>query len=302
MVVNPLSTPPVPANSNLGRGMFVWVTSTPSQDPLNTDASQQNLINFCGTQGANVVYLDIWQYLGGTNWTTAKLGKLQKFIDAAHKSGIRVYALTGNTDWGVNHSWVTKNIVYNLAFYQAEATSPTQKFDGVILDVEYWADGAQTPSIACPGLCDLMNMMRKNLDMPVGCFAAFYLKDNTATRATFTYQGKTAQDGEFLMDNADFVVVGAYRDHANDNMTDGPGQISLFQPWYDYASQSGKNFILMCGSETTNVSPSYVTYFGTTKVAMEAEHTIISNTFRVGANSTFWGQCVHSYDGWKAMS
>ena len=58
----------------------------------------------------------------------------------------------------------------------------------------------------------------------------------------------------------------------------------------------------MCGSETIDVSPAYVTYFGGTKATMEAEHTTISNLFRVTSNSTFVGQAVHSYDGWKAMS
>jgi hypothetical protein len=301
MVVTALSTPPVPQNSNLGRAMFVWVTSNSTQDPLGTDAKQQSLLNFCGTNGVNVIFLDVWLYVCGSNWDATKLARMQKFVDAAHKSGIRVYALAGNTDWAINQSWVTKNVVYNLAFYQAEATIPTQKFDGVVLDVEYWTDNLQDPTVSCPALCDLMSMMRKNLSMPVGCFAAFYLKDNTATRPSFSYKGKTAQDGEHLMDNSDFVVVGAYRDHAADNLTDGPGQVTLFQPWYDYASQSGKNFALMCGSETTNVSPSYITYFGVTKAAMETEHTVISNAFRVGGNSVFWGQCVHSYDGWKAM-
>ena len=75
----------------------------------------------------------------------------------------------------------------------------------------------------------------------------------------------------------------------------------MFQPWYEYASQSGVNKSLLAGSETTNVSPAYITYFGATKSAMEAEHTLISTTYSVGSNSVFWGQSIHSYDGWKVM-
>ena len=193
--------------------------------------------------------------------------------------------------------------MFNNGGYYTSSPAPgaLTRFDGFIFDVEYWTDVNQQASVSCPALCDLMNNIRKTLHMPIGCFGAFYLKDNTATRPSFLYQGKLAQDGEFLMDNADFVVVGAYRNHAQDNGTDGPGQISLIQPWYDYAKQVDKNDLLYCGSETTNVSPSYVTYFGMTKAVMETEHTLISNQFTVTANSVFVGQAVHSYDGWKVM-
>lgn len=302
MAVTPLSTPPVPPNSNLGRGMFVWVTSNSTQDPLNNDTKQQALLNFCGTQGINYVFLDMWQYLGASNWTSTKLNNLRKFLDAAHKSGIKVWALAGNTDWGTAQNWVATNILKNLLWFQTQTLDPTRNFDGVMLDVEYWTDGGLDVEDNCSGLCDLMRMFRTTLNIPVGCFTGFYLKDNTATRASFTYNGKSAQDGEHLMDNSDLTVVGAYRDHANDNGTDGPGQITLFQAWYDYASQYGKNLPLMCGSETIDVSPAYITYFGASKATMETEHTTISNTFRVATNSCFVGQAVHSYDGWKAMS
>jgi hypothetical protein len=302
MAVNPLTTPPIPPNSNLGRGMFAWVTSNSTQDPLSTDAKQQTLINFCGAQGVNYLFLDIWQYLGAANWTTSKLNKLRQFIDVAHRSGIKVWALAGNTDWGTAQNWVATNILKNLLWFQNGTADGSKNFDGVMLDVEYWTDGGLDVEDNCSGLCDLMRMFRITLNVPVGCFTAFYLKDNTNTRTAFTYQGKSAQDGEHLMDNSDLTVVGAYRDHAADNMTDGAGQITLFTPWYDYASQYGKNIPLMCGSETIDVSPAYITYYSASKAAMETEHTAISNVFRVATNSCFVGQAVHSYDGWKVMS
>lgn len=302
MPVTPLSSPPTPPNNNMGRGMFVWVTSNSSQNPINSDTKIQNLLNFCSSNGVNVLFLDVWVYLGGGNWSAANVTQMQKVLDSAHRSGIRVYALAGNTDWAINQSWVQTNIVKRLADFQAKAIDATHRFDGVILDVEYWTDGNQTSSVSCPGLCDLVRNMKTQLNVPVGVFTTFWLKDNSGSQPSFSYQGKTAQDGEFLMDNCDFVVVGAYRDHAEDNVQDGPGQITLFQPWYDYASTAGKNNILFCGSETINVSPAYVTYFGATKASMETQHTLISNAFVTGSNSVFAGQCVHSYDGWKAMT
>lgn len=303
MAVTVLSSPPTPPNNNLARSMFVWVTSNSSQDPLNNDSQMSDLITFCGNNGVNVLYLDIWLYLGGSNWSTTKVNRMKKFLDAAHKSGIRVYALAGNTDWAINQSWVQKNIIKRLADYQALATVPGHRFDGVCLDVEYWTDGNQDADVSCPALCDLIRNVRDQLNVPVGVFTAFWLKDNSASRPTFSYQGKTAQNGEFLMDNADFVIVGAYRDHANDGGSEsGPGQITPFQPWYDYAGNSGVNKSLFCGFETINTSPAYVTYYGASKSSMESKHTTISNVFTSTDNSVFVDQAVHSYDGWKAMS
>jgi hypothetical protein len=104
------------------------------------------------------------------------------------------------------------------------------------------------------------------------------------------------------MDVVDFIVVGAYRDHAADGGAEsGPGQISLFQPWYDYASSQGKKCGLYCGSETINVRPPYMTYFGASRATMETEHAAIATQFAVAENSAFLGQAIHDYNGWKAM-
>jgi hypothetical protein len=305
MTVTPLANRPVPPNSNTARAMFVWVTSNAAQDPLDTDADQNALLSFLDDTnvGCNTIFLDIWQYLGGSNWTNTKRDKMRKFVDAAHRSGVKVYALCGNTDWALNQAWVGKNIINPVLAFNAMAQDVSGRFDGFCFDVEYWTNETSYPaSTNLPGLCDLIKATKEMSNLEVGCFAAFYLKDSSGSRASVSYAGKSAQDGEHLMDVSDFVVVGAYRNHAADNGTDGPGQISLFQPWYDYAKGQGRNFGLFCGSETINVSPAYVTYYGSTKAAMESEHALISSAFRVGDDSAFLGQAVHSYDGWKALT
>lgn len=306
MPVTPLSTPPIPVNGDVYRGMFVWVTATPSQDPLDTDNDQNALLSFCGTQKVNMLYLDIWQYISSGSFNSTKQARIRQFVDAAHKSGIKVFALAGSIDWGVNQHWVGRNILGELAQFNAMGASASQQFDGIMLDVEYWTDETTyPPSTNLPGLCELVKSAKKVLGngCQVGCFTGFFLKDNTGARATITYNGKTAQDGEHLMDVCDLVVVGAYRNHASDNGTDGPGQISLYQPWYDYAaSNQGQVAALMCGAETINVSPAYVTYFGMSKAAMETEQTTVSAAFSPTANLVHFGAAIHSYDGWKAMS
>ncbi len=303
MAVTPV-TPPIPQNSNLARAMYVWNPLS----AIDTDSHLQTLLNFCSANGANVIFIDFYSSLGGANWTAARLLRMQTALDNMHKSGIRVYALSGDISWPYNQQWVLKNLIQPFMKYQALATSPTMRFDGWSFDIEYWTDANQQASVACPQVCDFVRAVQKITGLPVGVFAAFYLKDNTGMRPSFSYQGKTAQDGEFLMDNADFVVIGAYRNHAQDNGTDGPGQISLFQPWYDYAKQVGKNIGLYCGSETQNQQPAYITYFGMTKAQMEAQHTLISQAFTPAGTiaapigSVFMGQAIDEYVSWSAMS
>ncbi len=298
MAVTPLANRPVPPNADPHRAMFMWVTSTASQDPLDTDNDQQAVMTHCAAVGCNVLFLDIWRYLGGANWTTAKVTRMKQFLDLAHRSGIKVYALAGDLGWGTSHQWVMKNIIEPLCAYNALCQQASQQFDGIVLDVEYWADEvAYPPATNLPGLCDLIHAIKVRGDgkLAVGVFAAFYLKDNTGTRPNLDYKGKSAQDGEHLMDAADFVVVGAYRDTAAE-------QIALFEPWYDYASQVGLNLGLYCGAETIDVQPSNITYFGQGKAYMESQFTVISATEKVATNAAYIGIAVHSYDGWKAMS
>jgi len=308
-------TPPVPANGDIERCMTAWSGTS----PITGDTACQNVLNFCSSQNVNLVFLDMWGYLGGSNYSTTNVGYVQKFCQYAHLSGIRVMALAGKSDWGKSsiYTWVLQNILQKLQKYQSACVEPYQMFDGIAFDVEYWTDSQQQASVACPGLCDLMNTTRQILHMPggadfkVGCFASFFLKDagGTGSRATFSFQGKTAQDGEFLMDNSDFVVVMDYRNHAADNGTDGPGIDTLHAPWNTYATGSfvGAPAIaakakLYVGVETINVSPAYTTFYGMAKSAMETELTTVSGTYRVSGGRAYYGACVDSYDGWKAMT
>lgn len=306
MVLNVLTTRPLPPNSNFQRSMFFWSGIPGSADPLDTDLEVNAITDFLDNAnvGCNVIYLDIWRYIGKPNWTNARRDRLHAILDVWHRSGIKVYALCGNVDWGNNHSWVENNIVEPIIAFNAMATDPTKQFDGICLDVEYWTNETlYWPSLHCPGLCELMKAMKKRSRLEVGCFTAFHLKDNTSTRAEILYNGVWAQDGAHLINSCDFIVVGAYRDHANFGGSEsGPGQIALFQPWYDYANLQNKNMGLFCGTETTNVSPAYITYFGASKASMETQHALISNQFQVVGNSIFLGQSIHSYVGWSVMT
>src|SRR5918911_497536 len=100
VAVKALATRPSPPDNNLVRSMWVWITAQASQNPLDTDSAQQALLTFCGANGINVLYLDVFRYLGSTNGSAHKTARMRQFVAAAHTSGIRVYAMGGNIDWG----------------------------------------------------------------------------------------------------------------------------------------------------------------------------------------------------------
>lgn len=299
MAVNPLATPPSPPNSNMDRAMYVWVGTVGSaSDPLRNDTQQNNLITFCGNNGVNVIFLDIWTYLGGGNWSSANRDVVKKFTSAAHSSGIRVMALCGNSDWGHNLQWVGRNIVkriaeFNVASNKVDASYEGGGFDGVMYDVEYWTVGGYSSQAELPGFLDLMKTTKQVLGVPVGCFASqWHVISGSAQDVT--YDGSTKAEGYHMMDVADHVVVACY-------YNTGSVQITMMQPWMDYATGSAGKASLWCGSET-GAGLGTQSYNGQTKAQMETQHTIVSTQFAVTSSLAFRGQSIDAYSSYSTMS
>jgi hypothetical protein len=301
-------TPPTPPNSNLERAMFVWCGAAGSaNDPLFTDARMQSLLNFCANNGVNLLYLDIWGYLGGGNWSTVRYQSVQKFIHYAHASGIQVWALAGNTDWGKNQQWVMNNITRRLQQYQmlADSSSTTNTaalFDGVMLDVEYWTGTYDATDVI--GLIDLVHAMKRTLNVPVGCALTQWQADPNSAALTVTYGADTALEGLVIARNVDAVAVMAYSNNASG--TDGAIQIAMFTNWFNDAKVTGanRNYGLWCTSLTMTGQPAGQSYSGGTKAKMEQNHTAISAAFTAAPNTNacFRGQAIQDYASYSVMS
>jgi hypothetical protein len=314
MTVTAKVPPPVPPNSNMDRGMFVWISSvggSGTADPLSTDAKMQSLLDFCASNGVNVLFLDMYRYLGASNWdsSNAHAATVAKFIHYAHASGIRVFALAGDVSWGQNQQWVAANIIKALAQFNEYAnatsaiTNEAGSFDGLIFDVEYWTQ--QSYTAADPeGLCDLMNAARRVLNIPVGCAATQWLADGTSAALTFTYKGVSQLEGLHLIDQSDFVAVMCYSN--NNAGTDGATQIAMFSNWYNYASTTAnkQDQGLFCVSNTQTGQPAGQSYNGETKAKMEQNHTAISTQYvpASATNMSFRGQAIQDYASYSTMS
>lgn len=305
MTITPVS-PPTPPNGDLERALYVWIpTVGGTYDPMGSSTAMQNFLNFCSTNGVNTVFLDMWLYLGGSNWTSAHATTVQEFLHYCSESGIRVMALAGNTNWGVDQQWVAEDIllpIRNLNLMaQSNTTYPSEGFKGLQYDVEYWTVSGYSAAVSGSGLCDLMNASRKYLNIPVGCYADNYLANTSSNAQTYTYNGVTQIEGLQLVANADFVAVACYYDLASYQEPD-------LQPWFNYASQAGLalNKGLYCGSLTDSGygSESYYTGASGAKATMEAQHTLISNFFTASPNTnmTFLGQSIEQYSSYDTMT
>lgn len=299
-------TIPVPPNGNESYSMFVWIPATGgSSDPMSSDTNMQALLNFCSSNGVNVLYLDMWVYLGGGNFSTAHAQTFQKFIHFAHASGIRVYALAGNNDWQHNQQWVFGNIVRNIAQYNAycvnNSTYPGGQFDGVVLDAEYWTQTGGYTATDVIGMCDLIKAMKVALKLPVGFCPTVWLADPNSAALTVTYDGFTGLEGLALMTVADFCCV---QDYYNNSAT----QITEFQYWFNFASQTGLgyNFGLYCVSLTDSGfgSQSYWTGSSGAKATLTTAQAAISGAFTAApnTNAAFRGNCVEQYASYKNMT
>lgn len=293
--------PPAPPNSNLQRALFAWLANDGGVNDIpSTDTKVQSFLNHCNAQGINTVFLGFYSYLGGANWNATRLARMQFLIEKCHASGIRVFALSGDVGWGTNHKWVMTNVLLPLLRYQT-LSSPEQQFDGSILDVEYWTDeGTYPPSTNLPGLLDLVRKFRDALDKPCGLFSAFGMMGGAGgvgTRTSISYRGKSAQDGEHMMDHADFVVIGCYYHNAT-------GMSDRFVSWYNYASaatDAGRNMGLYCGVETLDSVADTLSWWQEGIAAMESAMATFDATYFVVGNSVFLGHAVHDYEHHSTM-
>jgi hypothetical protein len=285
------------------RAMFCWLGQS---DFLDTDNHQQSLINFCGTNGVDTLLMDFYSYLGASNWTSAHVTRVKQFISVCHASGIRVWALCGNTDWATNQQWVLPNVIRRLVDFELISDTGTSNtgayFDGLMLDIEYWTVTGYDATVQVPALCDFVKALKKLMgNRPVGLFTTQWLI-TTGTAQSVTYNGITQLEGYHLMDAADLTVVACYSN--NGGGTDGATQIAEMQPWFDYAKAQTRNYGLMCGSETGSGQPAGTSYNGETKAKMEQNHTAISSNFIVNPESdaVFLGQAIDSYYSYNTMS
>lgn len=119
-----------PEQPTVARRQSADLTATYLWDPslINTAALRSSVVNFAKSQGVKRIYLQINQSM--------PLKPYQQFIIACTGNNIAVEALSGDPTWALDEfrPYLTSFLDW-VAKYQQKAT-PTEKFQGIHLDVE----------------------------------------------------------------------------------------------------------------------------------------------------------------------
>jgi hypothetical protein len=282
-----------PPNDTMGRALFCW-----SKAELDSSTERNALAAFCAAHSITTVLLHFYQWIGGSNWTSTNYDNLRALLTTMNNAAVRVWGLIGGADYAVNQRWVRRNILGAVQAFNAASTDHC--LEGLVFDNEYWTD-PQTydPQEYIPAYWTLMEAARGALSIPVGVFAQRNLIDSG--RDTVDCRGLDDVEGAHLLAMSDFVMVGSYDSQAEPH-GDYPGQIAMLEPWVARAAADELGTLVWGCSETKDVQPGWITYYGSTKAAMEAQHALIADALTSAHGTPYEGQAVHDYTAYKSMS
>ncbi len=116
------------AQDNLpSHGLWIWKSAS----VLSAPGSVERLAKFCGSEGINEVYVSV-SPLGDA----AAESRLVRLVALLHRSNIRVEALLSSVDADEPGSHREKLLGHVQEIVRFNQRHPTQKFDGIHLDIE----------------------------------------------------------------------------------------------------------------------------------------------------------------------
>ncbi len=268
--------------------MYIWGYT----DVFNSAGLIEDVLEFAELHRVKTLFLDMYGSLGGDNGTAESTAHVQALIGGlrAIYPTAKVFAVAGESDWAEDgyDEWTADNIVAKVVEYNAASTAP-QRFDGFSYDIEYYV-GETAPAVALAGLKEIYEGTQADSGgLPVGFFVAQHLFADNRTELLF--EAKTATDGEHLVDLADHIVVGAYRD-------DGDLQIDYFEPWMTYASSVDAAELYVAAN--TEDGTANETYGDGSLATMETELAKLNGEY--GGLEKFRGVVINEYESWAGMS
>lgn len=283
-----LIIPPYGARS---RHLWVW-----DYYLVKTTALADELKDFCQTFGINMVLLNSILFIGkhpdpqiGERWTTAHVNSLRYLISTLKSTGIKVYALDGDSCDAIDQSDTYQRVVDRVVAYNQIVTG-SEQFDGMVFDIEWWVCGEESDEADyVPPLIDMMKDVRRMLNRPVGLFQTWW---TVVGGDDVYYDGATLKAGQHLVNNIDMLFVYAY-----DN--DYVDQIGYLDDWVAYADSSSNRPAIHGISNVKSTSSAGTTYWQESYSDMEESHEAIQDYFVNDAdcqNSSFRGMGIHFYE------
>ena len=306
--VAPASAPvaPTPAAEF---GVWEWTSLT----QMSGTAQMQQIVNEAAANGFNVIYLTIDDYLtidalpagAAKTQQLANYNQLvSEFLSFAAAKNIAVDGKAGWRDWGSpTNQGESADIMSFVANYNAaHAGASAPKFRGVQYDVEpyllpqYANGGADEATVLTQYLQMVENLVNQDRNLgaqgkglPLAFDIPQFYDDVIQWTPQITLDGITAYPYNQLLRLMNVLpkstlLVMAYRNFA----TGANSTVALAQTEISEADTT--NVRVIVGQETGPVTPSYVTFSGTSKSYFEQQVGIVQQTF--APNKSFGGIAV----------
>ncbi len=296
---------PMPYTSAKEKGLWLW------KSPVSaSSASFDQSISSADQYGFNAIYVSTDNYISietlptGTNKDTQKrsyMDALAHIVSSANSKGIKVDIEAGASNWAQpENQWKGFAIInflkeYNLLY-------PNQKVRGLQYDVEpyllatYDTDKASVLTNYVSFIDQSINQMP--IDSTFSIDIPHFFDDVANATPQIYYNGRTTYTYNHLLNILDRkpgsnIIIMAYRNY----FSGGNGVDAIASTELREATQTKTNIII--AQETSNTSPSYITFYGMTKADLSSQINTINNAY--SNNSNYVGTAVDYIDPFLAL-
>jgi hypothetical protein len=300
--------PSATAYASGGKEFGVWIWDTLSKQSSGYAAQA---LSSAGAYGFNAVYLTIDDYLAiaalpdgaeKSAQTSAFEAKLAAFVKAAQAKGIAVDVEGGAKDWAEpDNRWQGYALIDFVKHYNADY--PSLKVRGLQYDVESYLEPSYDGNQAAVlknfiAFIDASAARMKGVDANFTVVIPHFYDAKQAWTPAFAYNGMTAHAFTHLLSvlaqkPGSEIIIMAYRN----SLGGSDGTLTLSGPEMTEAATSSTKVVI--AQETGNVSPDYVTFYGTSKSDLFSALTGIADAY--GSYADFGGVAVHYLDPFLAL-
>jgi hypothetical protein len=282
-----------------------------------TGAETRRRLRFLHDQGFTTVYLDLGEYLDAADRPRpqprlGELGRrLGRFVAEASRSGLAVQAVGASPTWTDPELRYLGPMLVRLVGRYNAAAAPTERLQGVQLDIESYRDprffaDEQSALLAyletIQGIVEAYRQVRAqpaNHELQLGVAIPFWFDGEAGTPGPVGFGGATKPAAYHLIDMLSdlpeaYVLVMAYR-----NFTPGAdGSISHLRGEFGYAGEVGARSGIVVGQEFADAEPAMITFHGRSRAAFKLAARNIARAY--GHLPQFRGLSVDDVDAYMA--
>jgi hypothetical protein len=287
-----------------------WLWTPP--DEIETE-ELKDLIVFSKDEKINLIYLDVSKYidiLEGSKNKNLDLAKfesgVQRFINEAHRSGIKVHALMGSPNWAKRDIHYVPLKITDFV-YGYNSRNQSQKFDGMQFDIEFYGqtDFEENSKQRVIEFLDLVQLLvRKNLinnkdpNFQFGFAMPFWIDQTNSTLPIVEWRGGSRSFMDHFVFTLDlnsnsYIALMSYRNKASGI----GGTIDITKNKIDYLEKHTKNISLLVGQETSQNEIPKITFYGLGKQNLKSAIATVQKAF--AKHKVLTGFAIHHlYSYW----